>query len=92
MKSFSLRNNYEIPVIGTGPGIPKAGARWKCVDWIPFMGRYINAIVSRINGRINQRKWVNRLAASLKLGYRMIDYSSAYGNEQLLKKAAFSWF
>lgn len=87
LEHFALANNVEIPVIGTGPGIPKPGSRWKWVDKIPFLGRYVNAVISRINGRINQRRWVDRLAASLKMGYRMIDYSSAYGNEQLLKKA-----
>lgn len=87
MQNFLLYNNVTIPALGTGPGIPKTGARWKMVDRIPFVGRYINAVVSRVNGRINQRKWVNGLASSLKIGYRMIDYSSAYGNEQLLQKA-----
>lgn len=84
---FILNNKVKIPVIGTGPGIPKLGARWKWVDKIPFLGRYVNAVISRIDSRINQRKWVNSLAESLKMGYRLIDYSSAYGNEQLLQKA-----
>lgn len=87
MQHFSLVNNIEIPAIGTGPGSPKSGSRWKWVDMIPFLGRYGNAVICRINNRINQRKWVERLAESLKMGYRLIDYSSAYGNEQLLKKA-----
>lgn len=84
---FFLWNNVKIPCIGTGPGIPKSGARWRFVDKIPFLGRYINAVICRINSCINQRMWVDRLAESLKMGYRLIDYSSAYGNEQLLKKA-----
>ena len=87
LESFSFVNKVKIPVIGTGPGMPKTGTRWKCIDKIPFLGRYVNAVICRINGRINQRKWVDRLAESLKMGYRLIDYSSAYGNEQLLKKA-----
>ena len=86
-KTYILKNNVEIPVIGTGPGSPKPGARWKWADKIPFLGRCANAVNCRINNRINQKKWVNRLAESLKMGYRLIDYSSAYGNEQLLNKA-----
>lgn len=86
-KTFSLVNKVEIPVIGTGPGIPKPGSKWKWMDRIPFVGRCVNAVVYRVNGRINRQKWVNSLAESLKMGYRMIDYSSAYGNEQLLQKA-----
>lgn len=87
VENFSLVNNVKIPAIGTGPGIPQHGARWKWIDKIPFLGKYVNAVICRINSRINQRKWVDSLAASLKIGYRMIDYSSAYGNEHLLHKA-----
>lgn len=87
MQNFILYNNVTIPALGTGPGIPKAGSRWNWVDAIPYLGRYFNAVISRVNARVNQHRWVNSLAASLKMGYRLIDYSSAYGNEQLLKKA-----
>lgn len=84
---LTLNNGVKIPCIGTGPGIPHAGARWSCIDKIPFLGRYINGVISRIGTYKNKTKWVNRLAASLRMGYRLIDYSSAYGNEQLLQKA-----
>lgn len=87
MQNFVLYNNVTIPALGTGPGIPKAGSRWNWVDTVPYLGRYVNAVISRVNARINQHRWINSLAASLRMGYRLIDYSSAYGNEQLLKKA-----
>lgn len=87
MISFRLSNDVFIPSIGTGPGSPKPASRWKWADNIPFLGRCINAVVCRVNGRVNQRNWVKSLAESLKMGYRLIDYSSAYGNEQLLQKA-----
>lgn len=87
MLGFLINENVIMPVIGTGPGIPKAGGRWEWADKIPYLDRYINAVVRRISARINQHRWVNSLAASLRMGYRLIDYSSAYGNEQLLKKA-----
>lgn len=87
MQNFVLYNNVTIPALGTGPGIPKAGSRWNWVDTVPYLGRYVNAVISRVNARINQHRWINSLAASLRMGYRLIDYSSAYGNEQLLQKA-----
>lgn len=87
MQGFSISDNVIIPVIGTGPGIPKVGCRWRWVDRFPVIGRVINALVTRINTRINQWIWCHNLANSLKIGYRLIDYSSAYGNEQLLKKS-----
>ena len=85
--SFILSNGYKIPVIGTGPGSPIPGRTWKWLTYIPFFGRIGNAIIRRINNHINKHQWVNSLSESLKIGYRLIDYSSAYGNEQLVKKA-----
>lgn len=84
---FELYNGVLIPKIGTGPGMPQPGTILAWASKIPFLGRIINGIVSRIRGYYNQRKWVNCLASSLKNGYRLIDYSSAYGHEQLLQKA-----
>lgn len=85
--SFILSNGYKIPVIGTGPGSPIPGRTWEWLTYIPFLGRIGNAIIRRINNHINKHQWVNSLSESLKIGYRLIDYSSAYGNEQLVKKA-----
>ena len=87
IKSFELYNGTSIPFIGTGPGAPLSGKGWKWISHIPIVGRVVNAIVSRLSGYYNKKKWVNSLAMSLKMGYRLIDYSSAYGNEQLLQKA-----
>lgn len=87
MHGFLIKENVIMPAIGTGPGSPKSGNRWQWADGIPYIGRVINAIVRRINARINQHRWVNSLATSLRMGYRLIDYSSAYGYEQLLKIA-----
>lgn len=84
---FTLINGVKIPNIGTGPGMPRSGLRWNWADKIPVFGRVVNAVVRRISGRYYQRVWVNSLVASMKMGYRLIDYSSAYGNEQLLQKA-----
>lgn len=85
-KNFILSNGINIPVIGTGPGAPMPGNVWKWLVRMPC-GRIGNAVIRRINNHINNHKWVKTLSKSLKIGYRLIDYSSAYGNEQLLKKA-----
>ena len=84
---FILSNGIPIPSIGTGPGILQIGDGWQWINRLPFFGVRINAVVWRISKFNRQRKWVNSLATSLKMGYRLIDYSSAYGNEQMLKKA-----
>lgn len=85
--SFSLSNDVTIPSIGTGPSRPKPSEGWSFFSRVPFLGRIINGCVRRVTDYNRQRKWVNSLAKSLKMGYRLIDYSSAYGNEQLLHKA-----
>lgn len=77
----------NIPQIGTGPGIPKRGLQIQWLKNFPIIGRIVNGSLRRITQTYYHRIWVNSLAYSLKIGYRMIDYSSAYGNEQLLRKA-----
>ena len=87
MQNFILYNNVTIPVIGTGPGIPRPGEGWNWTKHVPLFGRIINSIVYRVSQFLNHRKWVNNVAESLKMGYRLLDYSSAYGNEEFLQKA-----
>ena len=87
MTLYTLNNGIEMPCIGTGPGVPHSGEGWRWANYVPFFGGIINALVSRISEYNKHRKWVNSLSESLKMGYRLIDYSSAYGNEQLLQKA-----
>lgn len=69
----------DIPKIGIGPG----GA------W--YSGR-VNNILKRvyvhfIGVPLLEHKYVNAVANALKLGYRLLDYSSAYGDGKLLQKA-----
>jgi len=86
---FTLSNNYKIPIIGTGPGYPPYPARWKWADNmpIPFFGKVVNGIKSRIQFYFIKKKWINTLSESLKMGYRLIDYSAAYGDQTILKRA-----
>lgn len=76
----------KFPLIGFGPG----GAG--------YSPKYIkNKVISRLlKNRVfaklryvlfTNRKYVNAIANALRLGYRLIDYSSAYGDGLLLKKA-----
>lgn len=77
--SIRLGNGDGIPCIGIGPG----GA------W--YSGRVNNllkrAYVHFIGAPLLERKYVNAVANALKLGYRLLDYSSAYGDGTLLQKA-----
>ena len=69
----------EIPGIGFGPG----GA------W--YSGR-VNSLCKRvyvhyIGAPLFERRYVKSVTRALKLGYRLIDYSSAYGDGKLIQKA-----
>lgn len=77
--SIRLGNGDGIPCLGIGPG----GA------W--YSGRVNNllkrAYVHFIGAPLLERKYVDAVAHALKLGYRLLDYSSAYGDGTLLQKA-----
>lgn len=69
----------DIPRIGIGPG----GA------W--YSGR-VNTLLKRvyvhfIGAHLQECKYVEAVAHALMLGYRLLDYSSAYGDGKLLQKA-----
>lgn len=75
----------NIPQIGFGPGI--AGYNPKLQQLHKGVARYYYAVLRRVNYRITCRKYVDAVAHALNLGYRLIDYSSAYGDGKLLQKA-----
>lgn len=74
-----------IPPIGFGPGI--AGYSAKMRKQHSGVAKYYYAVINRINYRITCRNYIDAVAHALNLGYRLIDYSSAYGNGMLLQKA-----
>lgn len=82
LESFKAKN---IPLIGFGPGI--AGYSAKMRKQHSSVARYYYAVLNRINYRTTCRRYVEAVAHALNLGYRLIDYSSAYGNGMLLQKA-----
>lgn len=84
---FILRNGVEIPCIGTGPGIPESGRKWDALYKLPRGGGRLNDMLFKITQHRNYSKWVDTLVESIRIGYRLIDYSSAYENEQLLQSA-----
>lgn len=77
--SIRLNNGDEIPCIGIGPG----GA------W--YSGRVNNfckrVYVHFIGVPLLEHKYVNAVAHALSLGYRLLDYSSAYGDGELIQEA-----
>lgn len=90
MEYFKLSNGVRIPSIGTGPSSVERIVTWtkiKWLDWIPWFGWRANYVLQSQNYRKAQNKWVDVLSNSLKMGYRLIDYSAAYGDGRLIQKA-----
>lgn len=86
---MSLKTFFEekqIPLIGFGPGgagyTPKMQKQYKSLGKL-----FHNRVTDKINSIIVCRKYVSAIENALKLGYRLIDYSSAYGDGKLLQKA-----
>lgn len=86
---YILNNGVKIPCIGIGPG---SVLRGKCYE-VPFLGKmfFLGKVINRAYHQFMYHykafKYVRSLARSLQLGYRLIDYSAAYGGEHLIAKA-----
>jgi diketogulonate reductase-like aldo/keto reductase len=82
---IALRNNVEIPVIGNGPGILGYSIKYAAKNkaW-----RFVNRVYNKINRKIfKERKYINGIINSFQTGFSLLDFSAAYGNEQLIGKA-----
>lgn len=85
---ITLNNGVKIPCIGNGPGgfsYPSSQIGW--LNHIPMIGSFTNKVIRKLSYLHNKRKKINSIAHCLKLGYLFIDYSSAYGNEDMIRKA-----
>lgn len=76
-----------LPKIGIGPGIaPNFLAKHKNIKngFVIFCLKVLNKLFYR---SFLNRKYINSVANALKLGFRLLDYSSAYGDGKLIGKA-----
>lgn len=82
MNKFStikLNNGIEIPNMGIGP----AGIGHVDKPTLPsntFLAKVERKLTSRIKYRLARHNYIKSLANALNLGYRLIDYSFAYGD------------
>lgn len=81
---MKLYNGIEIPEIGLGPGIMGAPRfRIECSRW-NLPARAWNKYVAAPKNRAN---FVGSIASGIKAGFRLIDYSAAYGDGGLIADA-----
>lgn len=85
MTAEELFDKQSIPRIGFGPG--GAGYSPKMRKQHSGLARYYYGIMRRINHRIVCHDYVNAVAHAFNLGYRLLDYSSAYGDGKLIQEA-----
>lgn len=79
LSTIKLNNGTEIPVIGIGPGI--IGQVYKpTLPSNTFFAKVERKLTGRIRYQLNRRHYIHQLAHALTLGYRLIDYSFAYGD------------
>lgn len=78
-------SNRSIPLIGFGPGIAGYSSKMQKRHEGPW--RYYYGIINKVKNRFVKKDYVDAVTHALNLGYRLIDYSSAYGDGSLLQKA-----
>lgn len=80
-------SSRSIPLIGFGPGIAGYSSKMQKRHEGPW--RYYHGIINKVKNRFVKKDYVDAVTHALNLGYRLIDYSSAYGDGSLLQKAIY---
>lgn len=71
--------------IGFGPGIAGYTAKY---EKQPILSRLYFSVYNKLIGRrLLHANYINSVSNALKMGYRLIDYSAAYGDGRLLGEA-----
>lgn len=77
--TIKLNNGVEIPAIGIGPGI--VGEKLKpSLPSNSIFAKIERKFTSRFRARLARHDYIKGVANALTLGYRLIDYSFAYGD------------
>lgn len=89
MKLQELLRDGKIPQIGFGPGgcgySPKMPRQRKGFSLFCYKVR--RKLFGRYQQRKQQTNYVNAVANGIRIGYRLLDYSSAYGDGHLIGDA-----
>lgn len=84
--TITLKSGIQIPAIGFGPGIMGYSAKMqkKRSGISFFVWRVYNKLWLR---PMQKRAFVDDIANAFKYGFRLLDYSNAYGNQELIAQA-----
>ena len=79
MINFTLNNGQQVQSLCFGPGMLTRGLKYHTT----FLGK----IVDKIEYKRKEYSFYNAICSAIDAGYRFIDYSAAYGREDLIGKA-----
>lgn len=83
-----LLNNYNIPPIAFGPGIARS-KNYKFVNKKQYHGisRIFHGIERRVDKYVTRKKYVDSVVSGFKVGYRLLDFATSYGDGSLIREA-----
>lgn len=85
--NYLLNDGYELPAIAFGPCAVGYSPKPKHISE-EGLSYLCNKVYNKLYGRHKlYRNYVDSVANAFKIGFRFIDYSSAYGNGELILKA-----
>ena len=85
MNLSEMLHDGAIPQIGIGPGGLGYTAKYSKKGKLVKLGlRVYNKLIGR---KLLESNYVNAVCNALQMGYRLIDYSSAYGSGELIGRA-----
>lgn len=86
MTTKQLFNSNSFPMIGIGPGILGYSAKMKVQKsrWANFIDRKLEGLYQR---KRLENKYIDAVANALQIGFRLLDYSAAYGDGKLIGEA-----
>lgn len=86
MNKITLNTGFEIPLIGYGPGI--MGYHTNQLNSSSKLYTFCNRVYRRFY-KTSQLKcdFTYKISHAIRSGYRLIDYSASYGNEELIGRA-----
>lgn len=82
-----MKRLIDIPLIGIGPGSVRHGRRFRPTKGNSLLSKTINKVTDKLYYHYLSKNYLASMTHALKLGYRLIDYSAAYGDGELIGKA-----
>lgn len=79
METIRLNNGVEIPCIGIGPSTIKANYK-TLFERASLLGRIEHKIGYKAKYLLAKQSYIKSVSHALNLGYRLLDYSFAYGS------------